>query len=941
MAQLTDFVELGQAIWLDDIRRSYFDSGFLANLIAQGLRGLTSNPTIFDKAIAGSRDYDDAMRALALAGKSVEEIYEALAIADIRQAADLFRPVYEASGGADGFVSLEVNPSLAHDTQATVAEAVRLFQAVDRPNLMIKIPATPEGLPAIEEALARGINVNVTLIFSIAQYEAVTQAFMSGLEKLVSAGGDVSRVASVASFFVSRLDTAVDKALESIRDENLANIAAGLRGKIAVANAKLAYACFQGIFRGERWEKLAASGARLQRPLWASTGTKNPAYSDTLYVDNLIGPHTVNTLPPATLQAVLDHGRVARTVDVDLDQARRDIAQLAVLGIDLDAVTHQLQVEGVIAFQKSFDSLMRSITQKRQLLLLAERYGQSFSERLAAHQPAVEVAKAELARERVVDRIWALDHTLWKPDPAEISNRLGWLKTIETSQEAVPRLEALAQELRAEGFTHALLLGMGGSSLAAEVLRKTFGVSPGYLDLAVLDSTDPDAVLEHAQRLDAARTLFIVSTKSGGTIETFSLFKFFYNWVSAALGAEQAGRHFIAITDPGSGLAEVAERYRFRAALLNDPNIGGRYSALSLFGLAPAALIGVQMPRLLERAQAMAEACGAAEAYRRDGALNPAARLGAAIGEMAKAGCDKLTLITSPAICTFGDWVEQLIAESTGKDGKGILPVVGEAIAEPELYGKDRGFVYLRLAEDHTHDLAVLALEAAGHPVIRLEMQDVYDLGAQFFLWEMATAVAGQRLGVNPFDQPNVEAAKALARQMVAAYQQHGRLPELTPTLREGSVTVYSDSEVKTIAEAWKAFLSSVQPDAYIAVQAYLHPTTETDASLLALRSRLREKTLLAVTTGYGPRFLHSTGQLHKGDAGHGLFVQITSDPVQDAPIPDEAGVEKSSITFGVLKTAQALGDRQALLDAGRRVIRFHLGKDVLVGLARLTQAIE
>ncbi len=941
MAQLTDFVKLGQAIWLDDIRRSYFDSGFLADLIAQGLRGLTSNPTIFDKAIAGSRDYDEAMRTLALAGKSVEEIYEALAIADIRQAADLFRPVYEVTGGADGFVSLEVNPSLAHDTQATVAEAVRLFSAVDRPNLMIKIPATVEGLPAIEEALARGINVNVTLIFSIAQYEAVAQAFMSGLEKLASAGGDLSRLASVASFFVSRVDTAVDKALEAIRDERSAGIAARLRGKIAVANAKLAYACFQEIFKSERWQKLAAAGARLQRPLWASTGTKNPAYSDTLYVDHLIGPHTVNTLPPATLQAVLDHARVERTVDADLDQARQDLAQLAELGIELDAITQQLQVEGVAAFQKSFESLMRSIAQKRQRLLMAEGYSRSLSERLAAHQPAVEAAKAELSREKVIERIWALDHTLWKPDPAEISNRLGWLRAIETSQEAAPRLEALVQELRAEGFTHALLLGMGGSSLAPEVLRKTFGVSAGYLDLAVLDSTDPGAVLEHANRLDAARTLFIVSTKSGGTVETFSFFKYFYNWASAALGAEQVGRHFIAITDPGSKLAETAEQYRFRATLLNDPNIGGRYSALSLFGLTPAALIGVQLQQLLERAQAMAEACGAAEVYQNDITLNPAARLGTAIAELAKAGCDKLTLITSPAICSFGDWVEQLIAESTGKDGKGILPVVGETIAEPEFYGKDRGFVYLRLAGDHTHDLAALALEEAGHPVIRLEMKDLYDLGAQFFLWEMAVAVAGQRLGIHPFDQPNVESAKVLARQMVAAYQQQGQLPELTPTLREGDIAVYDASGAKTLAEAWKAFLSSAQPDAYIAIQAYIHPTTETDASLLALRSCLREKTLLAVTTGYGPRFLHSTGQLHKGDAGRGLFVQITSDPVQDVPIPDEAGGEKSSITFGVLEAAQALGDRQALLDAGRRVIRFHLGKDALVGLARLTQAIE
>lgn len=358
MTKLHDLNALGQAAWLDFIRRSYIASGELKTLVDQGLRGVTSNPSIFEKAIAGSADYDADLRRLVEAGKSVNEIYEALAIDDIQHATDVLRPVYDASQGADGYVSLEVSPTLANDTDGTLADARRLFEAVNRPNLMIKVPATPPGLPAITALIAEGINVNVTLIFSVSQYEAVVEAYLAGLEQRAAAGGDLSRVASVASFFVSRVDSAVDKELETkgVRD---------LQGKAAVANSKLAYARFGELFSGPRWEKLAAAGARYQRPLWASTSTKNPAYPDTLYVDTLIGPHTVNTLPPETLTAFMDHGTLAVTIGDGLEQAREDFARLAALGIDMDAVTQKLQDDGVAAFAKSFESLMSSIAQKQ------------------------------------------------------------------------------------------------------------------------------------------------------------------------------------------------------------------------------------------------------------------------------------------------------------------------------------------------------------------------------------------------------------------------------------------------------------------------------------------------------------------------------------------------------------------------------------------------
>jgi transaldolase/glucose-6-phosphate isomerase len=941
MTKLHQLANLGQAIWFDYIRRSFITSGDLQALVDDGLRGVTSNPTIFEKAIAGSTDYDDDLHRLVGKGKTVEEVYEALTLDDIQQAADLLRPIHDATDGADGYVSLEVSPKLAYDTEGTIAEARRLFAALGRPNVMIKVPATPEGIPAIETLIGEGINVNVTLIFSLAQYEAVAEAYIAGLEKLAAAGGDpsigsgrgLSKVASVASFFISRVDTAVDRVLEGHPQ------GVPLGGRIALANAKLAYARFCDIFTGERWGRLAAQGTRVQRPLWASTGTKNPTYPDTLYVDSLIGPDTVNTLPPATLNAFRDHGTVAPTLEASLDEARAQLARLAELGVDLDAITQKLLDEGVAKFAQSFESLMVTIAEKRDRLLAGWEH-QTAS--LGSYQAAVDDALAEMKENRVMARIWAHDHTVWKPEPTEITTRLGWLHTAEVMMENVPRLEALVEAVREAGYTHALLLGMGGSSLAPQVFNKVFGQGRGdprgrpqegnrkgypYLDLAVLDSTDPGAVLAHAEHLDLARTLFIVATKSGTTVETLSFFKFFFNQVADEVDMKQAGEHFIAITDPGSKLVDLANRYDFRATFLNDPNIGGRYSVFSYFGLVPAALVGVDVPRLLDRALAMASGCESCVAS----GDNPGAQLGAILGKLAKAGRDKVTFAISPTIASFGDWAEQLIAESTGKEGKGILPVVGEPLGMPEVYGDDRLFVQIRLDGDETHDTAIAALEAAGHPVVRLNLHDRYDLGGQFFLWEMATAVAGHLLGINPFDQPNVEATKKLTRCMVAEYKDKGALP--------------SGESAPLTPEVLNEFLAQAQPGDYIALQAYLQPTEKTTTALQALRLRLRDRYRLATTVGYGPRFLHSTGQLHKGDAGNGLFIQFTADAAasltQDVPIPDEAGTPESSVTFGVLKAAQALGDRQALLDAGRRVIRFDLGGDMVGGLTRLSETLS
>lgn len=911
MTKMHELAQLGQSVWLDYMRRSLITSGQLQTLIDQGLLGITSNPTIFEKAIAGSTDYDDDLTRLVEAGKSPEQIYETLALDDIGRAADLLRPAYERTAGADGFISIEANPTLAHDTAGTQAEVRHLFAALDRPNVMVKVPATDEGVPAVETLTAEGININITLIFSLAQYEAVAEAYLRGLEARAAAGAPLSHIASVASFFVSRVDTVVDRALDALGTP----AALALRGKIAIANACAAYGRFREIFAGPRWEALAARGARVQRPLWGSTGTKNPLYPDTLYVDALIGPHTVNTVPPATLQAFLDHGVVAPTLEAGVEAACRQLEALAALGVDLDAITRQLLDDGIAAFAQSFESLLASIANKRQQLLAGWRDREA---RLGLYAGRVETAQKEMAGEKVMERLWARDYTLWKPAPIGISNRLGWLDAPDTMREHCPRLEELVGELRSAGYSSALLLGMGGSSLAPEVFRKTFGVRPGYLDLAVLDSSDPGAVLAQAEALDPAKTLFVVSTKSGDTVETLSLFKFFYNRVAAAVGPASAGAHFIAITDPGSSLVDLSQRLHFRAIVFNDPNIGGRYSALSNFGLLPATLVGADVPRLLDRAQTLAAGCAACTRE----ADNPGAWLGAILAELMKAGRDKATFVLSPAVASFGDWAEQLIAESTGKEKVGILPVVGEPLGRAEVYGADRLFVHVQMRGDEDDEEALRALEAAGHPVVRLQLHDTYDLGRQFLLWEIAVAVAGHRLGINPFDQPNVEAAKVLARRVVADYRESGRLAAGEAAPPDPAVLA--------------KFLSGGRAGDYIALQAYVQPTPLTDAALQTLRVALRDRYRLATTVGYGPRFLHSTGQLHKGDAGRGLFVQITADDRRDAPIPDEAGAPQSSITFGVLKAAQALGDGQALLDAGRRVLRIHAGQDVVAALNHL-----
>lgn len=533
-----------------------------------------------------------------------------------------------------------------------------------------------------------------------------------------------------------------------------------------------------------------------------------------------------------------------------------------------------------------------------------------FQAHLGRYQSAVNVALVQIQANKILSRIWQKDYSVWQHEPTEITNRLGWLESHINMAHHLTEIDEFVAEVKADGYTDAVLLGMGGSSLAPELFSLVFGPTHHGLKLSIVDTTDPDAILALSQKLNPKTSLFIVATKSGGTVETLSAFTYFYNWTLAAVGKNGVGAHFIGITDPGSKIVTLGEKYLFRKVFLNDPNIGGRYSALSYFGLVPAALVGVDIKLLLHHAE---------DAIKHD---ELAGELGAMMGELAKVGRDKLTLVCSSAIASFGDWVEQLVAESTGKEEKGILPVVGEPLGDPAVYGNDRFFVQIALPGDNSATAALDALQKAGHPVVRFTLHGIYDLSCQFLLWELATAVAGHVLHIHPFDQPNVESAKIAARHMVAEYHKTGHIPA-------GEVAPLSP-------ESLQNFLSSAKPGSYIALQAYVPPTPETTAALAALQQKLRDTTHLAVTVGYGPRFLHSTGQLHKGDGGRGYFVQFTNEPHQDVAIPDEAGKPDSSMSFGVLKLAQALGDGQALKDGLRPLIRFHITGDVASAIRSL-----
>lgn len=935
----------GQSVWLDYLRRSLITSGELQALIAEdGLRGMTSNPSIFEKAIGGSTDYDDAIKKIVQEqDQDAQEIYERLAIEDIRMAADILRPVYEATETRDGYISIEVSPYIANDTGATVREALRLWRAIGRDNLMIKVPATQAGLPAIAQLTSEGINVNITLLFSRDVYDAVAAAYLTGLEALVAKGGNARKIASVASFFVSRVDTAVDDLIEKRLSQTRGDVEIAmltrLIGRVAIANAKLAYQRYERIFQGERWEKLQQAGAQTQRLLWASTGTKNPRYRDVRYVEELIGPDTVNTIPPATMDAFRHHGQPRASLEEDIEAAQEAMITLDRLGISLEDVSEKLLSGGLRLFSNASDKLLAAVKRKRAAALM-NRLDREATTLGAALVNAVKGSLDNWQKEDKARRLWRRDSTLWTD--ANENEWLGWLDIADDCRAHLATLDSLAREVKREEITGLLLLGMGGSSLGPEVLGKTLGSAPGFPVLHVLDSTDPAQIRAVEKKIDIAHTLFIVSSKSGTTIEPNIFKQYFFARAVQEVGQDDAGKRFIAITDPGSPLEQQAQRDGFRHVYAGLPSVGGRYSVLSNFGMVPAAAIGIDIARLLENAETMANACASSVPP----ADNPGVTLGLIIGTAAREGRDKLTIVASPVISSFGGWLEQLVAESTGKNGRGIIPVDGEPLGQPDAYGNDRLFVYLRLNDgaDGQQDKAIETLARAGHPVVRIAVADAYHVGQEFFRWEMAVAVAGSILGVNPFDQPDVEASKVKTRELTDAYERLGELPSETPIFSAGDVKLFADpgnaraltdGGERSLAGYLRMHLGRIGAGDYCALLAYIERNETHHEALQAIRRIVRDAKHAATCLGFGPRFLHSTGQAYKGGPDTGVFLQITCEDANDLSVPGQ------KYSFGVVKAAQARGDFAVLAERGRRALRIHLTSDVAAGLATLEAAVR
>lgn len=935
MNPLKELGAFGQSVWLDFLSRDLLRSGDLKVLIERdGLKGMTSNPSIFQKSIAHGIDYDDDIRRYAEAGEDVGQIFRHLSVKDIQDATDALRPVYDSTNGADGFVSIEVSPYLAFDTNATLAEARSLWKEIGRPNLMVKIPGTDQGIPAIRAAISEGINVNITLLFSQHMYERVVEAYISGLESLARTQ-NLDRIASVASFFVSRIDSKADAAIQ----EKLKGpcgpertMIENLQGKVAIANAKLAYQFFKKAFSGSRWETLAAKGAKKQRLLWASTSTKNKAYPDVLYVDSLIGSDTVNTIPTETMDAFRDHGHPAATLDANLDDARETLANLEHAGLSLDRMTDELTVEGVDLFAAAADKIYASLAEKREKILDSQllRMNADFGDAEDAVQRALEAwTKAGNAR-----RLWARDKTLWMNKDED--KWLGWLDIVAQERKNTTPLHEFATEVQRRSLTDVVLLGMGGSSLGSAVLSDAFGQLAGWPRLHVLDSTDPDRIRTVENEITLASTLFIVASKSGSTLEPNLLKDHFFHLVSEKTGAS-AGEQFVAITDPGSSLEAEAKRDGFGHVFFGDASIGGRFSVLSNFGLVPAAAMGLDVDRFLREASSAVTSSHPmvpAEA-------SPGLKLGIALGTLAKeCGRDKVTLVASDDIGTLGAWLEQLIAESTGKQGKGLIPVYGEPLGSADAYGKDRIFVHLHMSGCSEPSELLQQLTDRDHPVIRLAIEDTYQFAQMFFLWELAIAAAGAVIGIDPFDQPDVEAQKQKTREMTKAYEEKGSLPRQTPIATYDGIAIYADArnsktvaDAKNLSECLRAHLNQLGARDYFALLAYIEQSQAHETALDGIRARVRDAKRVATVAGFGPRYLHSTGQAYKGGANEGVFITITGEH------REAIAVRNGGLDFGTVQLAQAIGDLEVLNERGRRAIRIHLN-DIESGLATLAAAI-
>lgn len=939
----------GQSIWLDGPRPRRLDSDELRAMVCRDeVTGISVTYDGLRHIIASATDLETSIRSRIFESKDPIAICEHLLIDQARRAADLLRQVYERTRGLEGYTSIEVSPYVVDSAEELVKRGRELFLAVGRKNVMIRLPATTAGLVALEQLVSTGVNVFVSDILTEAAYLQAAEAYSLAVDKYLRRGGNALDVIALVAMPLSKIDRIATRALESSAQKagpEQSVFFDRLKGRAATTFARLAYRTYRSYIAdggNKNWKVLAGKGARPLR-IVLECAIPAPHLPASLYLEELSLPETIVSLPETAILALCrtpakqmeqseDH------VDEVIDQAILVYEQFKQLPFSIsDALEDELSFL-VDQQMEVMDQLIGALEQRRRAVEL--NVATNLTHSLGELESPVKEALAKAKEDNVVARLWRGDTTLWtgKDEGAW----LGWLDIPEQQLAQTSVFQELSGEVRREKFTHAVLLGMGGSSLSAEVMRQCFGKQEGMPELLVLDSTVPAEVLKVRRAIEIEKTIFIVSSKSGSTTEPNVLCQYFYEETKKAVGDKEAGSHFIAVTDPGSSLEQTAKEMRFRHIYPGVPSIGGRYSVLSHFGMIPGAVMGADVKKMLERAHQMALRCHETVASNE----NPGLLLGVIMAVLSEHGRDKVTLFASPRIRSFGTWLEQLLAESTGKLGKGIIPVDGESIASPEHYGKDRLFVYLRLSReaDKQQDKQVEDLKRAGHPVVNIELDDAFGIAEEFFRWEFATAVAGHVLKINPFDQPNVQESKDFTKKFLKHYEETGKLPEDQLVCRDGDITIYADDKNKryllekakeNLEAVLKAHIARLQPGDYFATTAYVEYDERYERAISAIRDHVRDDRRVATTFGYGPRFLHSTGQLHKGGPNSGLFIQITCDDKEDVPVPAE------KFTFGVLKQAQSLGDFVALSMRDRRALRVHFSGDIARGLSKLQSLLS
>ncbi len=894
------FKKIYQSLWLDSISRDIILNRTLSNLIEKyEITGLTSNPTIFENAILNSSLYNDSIKIAIKKFKNEEDIAYSLMIEDIQRACDLFKKTYETTNGNDGYVSIEIPPTI-NEKSKMIECAEKIYDMVSRSNLMIKIPATESGIQAGEELLKRGININMTLIFSPQFYSRVADAYISAMKWRLENGLDCN-VFSVASFFVSRIDTEVSKEIDRIamqvNDPDKKNEILMLKGRAAISISLLVYEIYLKKFFGEGFEKYKNASVKPQKLLWASTSTKDPSFRDTLYVDELCLPNTINTLPLNTIFAFFSHGMInLEDIDTRINQAKQIYKQIEKAGIVWEDVFERLLSDGIKRFVDSYNKILNAIRIK-----IKETDVSTPS--IQIYNLSIEQTMNEIKNKQFVKRLFSKDPTLWKKDTKtakHIINSLGWLDIASEMKKNIGEIIKLRDEIIKEGFKYAVLLGMGGSSLSSEVILSIFG-NHRKINFYVVDSTNPDWIARILSAIKIEKTLFIVSSKSGTTLETISHFKYFYSLLKKK--TKKAGRNFIAITDSSTPLEEIARKYSFRKIFINPSDIGGRFSVFSYFGVVPASFTGCNIEKLIEKAD-KARKDLVAENSR-------SIALGCFLGKAFLSGRDKLTLILPKKLERFGLWVEQLIAESTGKDGKGIVPIVDTELLNPDSYSNDRLFVIVNFSNFYENEQHINKLISNGHPVLRIYIDDIYEIFTEFYIWEVATALVGHIMGINPFDQPDVQFTKDFTKKILEA-----KNLKTKPDLKIKDIEIHSANiTINTNEPLLWQMLKNTCEDGYFSLCAYIDENKKNDLMMKKIKRLLTEDLGITSLCVYGPRYLHSIGQLFKGGANNGVFLILTYKPKKDIKIIGE------DLSFDRICKSQARGDFLAMKEKQRKCV--------------------